>query len=114
MREETSKAKGEEKRSNGIESGACVVMVLHSPREKCWGVLDEISAAGVFMRGLDLNAFEDWTRAVAHDEPFIGLTDLFFPMWRVERVTLDERAGDVPSLAEQFENRTGRSLRELL
>ncbi len=101
-----------EKRAPGIEPGAAVVIVLHSPREKCWGALDEISAAGVFLRGLDLNAFDDWTRAVAHDEPFIGLADIFFPMWRVERITRDERTGDIPSLAEQFEQRTGRSTQE--
>ena len=103
-----------QKRQTGIEAGAAVLIVLHSPREKCWGLLDEISAAGVFLRGLDLNAFDDWTRAVANDEPFIGLTDLFFPMWRVERVARDEAAGGVPSLAEQFEKRTGRRAQELL
>ena len=74
-------------RGKGIEAGAIVILVLHSPREKCWGVLDEISAAGVFLRGLDLNAFDDWVQAIAHDEPFIGLSDLFFPMWRVERIS---------------------------
>lgn len=98
----------------GIEAGAAVVVVLHSPREKCWGVLDEISAAGVFLRGLDLGAFDDWTQSVARDEPFIGLTDLFFPMWRVERIARDEAAGGVPSLREQFEKRTGRSVLDLL
>ncbi|HYE64843.1 MAG TPA: hypothetical protein VD966_04635 [Pyrinomonadaceae bacterium] len=96
-----------------IEAGAAVILVLHSPREKCWGILDEINAAGVFLRGLDLSAFDDWARAVAHDEPFIGLTDLFFPMWRVERLARDERAGEIASLSEQFEKRTGRSVREL-
>ena len=101
-------------RPRGIEPGEAVVVVLHSPREKCWGVLDEISAAGVFLRGLDLNAFDDWVQAVAHGEPFIGLTDLFFPMWRVERLSRDESAGGVPSLAEQFEQRTGRGLLEYL
>ena len=101
-----------EKRRQGIEAGAAIVLVLHTPREKCWGVLDEISAAGVFLRGLDLNAFDDWVRAVTHDEPFIGLTDLFFPMWRVERLSRDETAGGVPSLAEQFEQRTGQDLHE--
>jgi hypothetical protein len=106
--------KDAEKPARGIETGATVIIVLHSPREKCWGVLDEISAAGVFLRGLDLNAFDDWVRAVAHDEPFMGPSDLFFPMWRVERVTRDEAAGGVPSLAEQFERRTGRRLQELL
>ena len=96
----------------GIEPGAAVVVVLHSPREKCWGILDEINAAGVFLRGLDLNAFDDWMRAVVHGEPFIGLSDVFFPMWRVERLSRDESAGGVLSLAEQFEQRTGRSLQE--
>ncbi|MBD0370606.1 MAG: hypothetical protein ICV60_07220 [Pyrinomonadaceae bacterium] len=101
-----------EKNERGIKRGATVLIVLHSPREKCWGLLDEITAAGIFMRGIDLNAFEDWTQAVAHDEPFVGLTDLFFPMWRVERLTRDEPSEGVPSLAEQFERRTGRKVEE--
>ena len=98
----------------GIEQGSAVILVLHSPREKCWGVLGEVSAAGVFLRGLDLNAFDDWVGAVLHEEPFMGLSDLFFPMWRVERLSRDESAGGVASLAEQFEQRTGRSLQEFL
>lgn len=101
-----------ERRARRIDAGATVVIILHSPREKCWGVLEQISSAGVFLRGIDLNAFDDWTSAIAHDEPFIGLTDMFLPMWRVERLTRDESAGGVPSLAEQFEKRTGKSLDE--
>ncbi|HKC63547.1 MAG TPA: hypothetical protein VKB86_07910 [Pyrinomonadaceae bacterium] len=107
----SNQTKGSEE-AKGIKPGAAVLIVLHSPREKCWGVLEEISAAGVTLRGIDLNAFDDWMRAVTHDEPFIGLSDLFFPMWRVERVSKDESAGGVPSLAEQFEQRTGRSLQD--
>lgn len=105
---------GKPEHKRGIQQGAAVVLVLHTPREKCWGVLEEISAAGISLRGLDLNAFDDWVRAVAHDEPFMGLADLFFPMWRVERVARDESAGGVLSLAEQFEQRTGRKLEEFL
>jgi hypothetical protein len=90
-----------------IETGEIVILVMHSPREKVLGVLGEINAAGVFARGIDLNAFDDWTRAVANDEPFFGLSDYFFPMWRVERVTRDESSGEIPSMAEQFEQRTG-------
>lgn len=93
-----------------IEAGAAVVLVLHSPREKVWGVLHEISAAGVTLRGIDLNAFDDWTSAVAHNEPFLGLNDMFLPMWRVERLTLDETSGGVTSMAEQFEQRTRRNI----
>ena len=100
--------------STGIGRGVAVVIVLHTPREKCWGVLDEISEAGVFLRGLDLNAFDAWVSAIAHEEPFVGFGDLFFPMWRVERISRDEAAGGVPSLYEQVERRTGQTIAELL
>lgn len=97
-----------------IGPGEPVLIVLHTPREKCWGMLDEINAAGVFLRGLDLNAFDDWAHAIAHDEPFFGLNDLFFPLWRVERIAKDEASGGVLSLCEQVEQRTGRSVAELM
>ena len=97
-----------------MQSGDPVVLVLNTPKEKCWGILDEVSSAGVFLRGLDLNSFDDWVRAVSHNEPFMGLGDLFFPMWRVERLSLDEASGGIPSLFEQVEQRTGRSVQELI
>jgi hypothetical protein len=100
--------------NSGISPGAAVVIVLHSPREKCWGVLDELNQAGVLLRGLDLNAFDDWLSALVHNEPFVGCGDLFFPMWRVERIAKDEAAGGVPSLREQAEKRTSLSIEELL
>jgi len=58
-----------------IEAGEPVIVVLHTPREKCWGILDEISTAGVFLRGLDLNSFDDWLRSIVHKETFLGLND---------------------------------------
>ena len=97
-----------------LKKGAPVLLVLHSPREKCWGMLDEITAAGVFLRGLDLNAFDDWVSAIVHEEPFVGLGSLFFPMWRVERIARDETSGEVPSMYQQVEERTGRSFEELM
>jgi len=100
--------------ARGIAPGSAVVIVLHSPREKCWGILDEINSAGVFLRGLDLNAFDDWVSALVHSEPFIGFGDLFFPMWRIERIAKDETAGGVPSLCEQVEKRTGSTIGELV
>ena len=96
-----------------IDSGAAVVVVLHSPREKCWGMLDDINAAGVFLRGLDLNSFDDWLSAVVHGEPFVGFGDLFFPMWRVERISKDEAMGELPSLCDQAEKRTGQPIEQL-
>jgi hypothetical protein len=103
-----------ENQTSFLGRGTPVLLVLHSPREKCWGILDEITAAGVFLRGLDLNGFDEWLRAIVHGEPFIGLSSLFFPMWRVERVSRDESTGGVPSLQQQVEQRTGRSLKELM
>ena len=97
-----------------LKKGAPVLLVLHSPREKCWGMLDEITAAGVFLRGLDLNAFDDWVGSIVHNEPFFGLGSLFFPMWRVERIARDETSGEVPSMCQQVEERTGRSFEELM
>ena len=87
-------------------------MVLHSPREKLFGILDEINAAGVYVRAIDLSYFDDWCRSIAADEPYLAMSESFLPMWRVERITRDEAGVGGPSLAEQFEQRTGRSLAE--
>jgi len=97
-----------------LKKGSPVLLVLHSPREKCWGMLDEVTSAGVFLRGLDLNAFDDWISAVVHHEPFIGLGSMFFPLWRVERIARDETSGELPSLCQQAEQRTGLSFNELM
>src|ERR1043166_2029775 len=97
-----------------LKKGAPVLVVLLSPREKCWGMLDEVTAAGVSLRGLDLKAFDDWISAVVHNEAFIGLGSIFFPMWRVERIAKDETAGAGPSLYQQAEGRTGRRFEELM
>jgi hypothetical protein len=98
----------------GITRGAAIVIVLHTPREKFWGLLDEINSAGVFCRGLDLNAFDDWLSALVHAEPFLGVGDAFFPMWRVERISRDETSGEVLSLSDQVKKRTGRGAEDLL
>lgn len=95
-----------------IETGASVVIILHNPREKVVGVLHEISAAGVFVRGVDLGYFDEWTRSIANSEPFLPMQEYFFPMWRVERMTRDEGSLDMPSLADQFRQRTGMDFYE--
>jgi hypothetical protein len=52
--------------------------------------------------------------SVIHQEPFVGFGDLFFPMWRVERISKDEASAGVPSLCEQVERRTGHTIESLL
>jgi hypothetical protein len=80
---------------------------MQNPREKIIGVLHEINASGVFIRGIDLNAFEDFTQAIVKGEQFFGMSDSFLPMWRIERITKDESSMDLPSMQEQFTKRTG-------
>jgi hypothetical protein len=99
---------------NGFTRGTPVLIVLQNPREKCWGLLDEITTAGVFLRGLDLNAFDEWIHAIVHDEATVGLGSLFFPMWRVEKIAKDETLAGIPSLALQVEQRTGRKLEDIV
>ncbi|CAN5478491.1 MAG: hypothetical protein ACR2M8_07115 [Pyrinomonadaceae bacterium] len=95
-----------------IESGESVILVLHTPREKLIGILEEISPAGIFVRGIDLGYFYDWCSSIAKGETYLPMSDYFFPMWRLERVMRDETSAEVPSMAEQFEQRTGKTLGE--
>jgi hypothetical protein len=97
-----------------ITSGSPVIVNLHSPREKLWGVLDDLNAAGVFLRGIDLNTFDDWTQMIVRGERNIGLNHVFLPMWRVERLTLDETLDDIPSMADRFLQRVGITVYEYL
>lgn len=95
-----------------IRPGECVIIVLHSPREKLLGVLAEVNSAGLFVRAVDLGYFDDWCRSIAAGEPFLPMSDYFLPMWRVERVIRDEGTPETASMAEQFEQRTGRPIGE--
>jgi hypothetical protein len=98
----------------GIAPGAPVIVNLQSPREKVWGVLRELTPAGVFVRGIDLNTFDDWVQMIVRGERNMGLTHVFLPMWRVERVSLDESVDEIPSLAAQFYARVGLTVSEYL
>jgi hypothetical protein len=98
-----------------LEPNSIIILSLHTPKEKLWGMLSSISSAGVTVRGIDLNSFDDFIRQVMDPEgERIGLPTLFFPMQRVERIALDEPHGSIPSMAERFEQRVGRSLRDYL
>jgi len=98
-----------------LDPGAPVVLYLHEPKEKIWGVLLSIGPAGIVVRGLDLLAFDDWMRQEARgDEPIIGLTTLFYPMHRLERMERDETTGPLTSYADRFAREVGRTLRQAL
>lgn len=95
-----------------IKKNKIVIVVLQNPREKILGVLQKIGQAGIFVRGINLHSFEDFVKSVIDNEPFYGLGEHFFPMWRVEKITKDEADGDIPSIHEQFKNRTGMKIND--
>ena len=64
---------------------------------------------------IDLAAFDDWMRQEARrDEPYLGLTTLFYPMGRVERMEKDETLGPISSYSARFAREVGRSVRAVL
>ncbi len=93
-----------------MKKHSAVIVSLHSPREKIWGVLLSIETHGITLRGIDLNSFDDWIRGVVGGETGIGLSTVFFPIHRVERVLLDEAVGDIQSMADVFQSRVGGDL----
>jgi hypothetical protein len=98
-----------------LREGVPVVVYLHSPREKVWGVLLELGPAGVALRGLDLGVFDDWMRQEARrEETLIGPATVFYPMHRVERIERDETVGPIPSCADRFAREVGRSAVEAI
>lgn len=98
-----------------MDSNSIVIVSLHSPREKIWGILLEINPSGVTMRGVDLNSFDHFVSQINQlDSERVGLPTIFFPMTRVERISLDEPSGSIPSMAEIFQRKIGRSLMDYL
>src|SRR5207244_870097 len=41
-----------------------VLVTLNSPREKYWGSVIAVNPAGISLRGMDLNSFDDFARQV--------------------------------------------------
>jgi hypothetical protein len=98
-----------------VRQGDAVVLHLHSPKEKIWGLLVSLSSAGVGLFGLDVAVFEDWLRQEARgEEPLVGPVSLFYPMYRLERLELDVSVGPVRGLADRFTEEVGRSVQEAL
>jgi hypothetical protein len=105
--EHSSQAAALQARHGPFYAGAMVLITLGDPREKFWGQLLSLNEAGVSLRGIDLESFDDSAAMVKSGEPFTPAT-VFFPMHRVERMELDVKAGGLPSLQERFRVLAGR------
>lgn len=90
-----------------------VLVTLHTPKERVWGLLLDLTPAGITVCGIDLSAFEDWLSQVGTDEE-IGLSTVFYPLQRVERISMDERTGNLPSLHDRFQQKTTKQLADYL
>ncbi len=98
-----------------MDPGTLVLLHLTEPREKYWGLLLSLSPAGATLRGIDVAVFDDWARQCRTDgEAELGVSTLFVPMHRVEKIFEDARVGSVASYAERFLEIVGRDVREVL
>lgn len=98
-----------------MEIASIVVLTLHTPKEKIWGELVVLTPAGVTVRGINLNSFDELLRQISAGEAGASaMSTIFYPLHRVERMALDETAGEIPSLAERFEKKIGLSVFEFL
>lgn len=94
---------------------APVLLHLANPTEKFWGILESLDGTGIVVRGIGLSSFDEWARQVAQQRPAaLGLSTMFVPMLRVERVFLDEQIGEVESYCQRFERRVGMSVESYL
>lgn len=99
----------------GFEPQALVIVNLVNPKEKFFGVLTALSAAGVTIKAINLDSFDDWIRQIARDEePDLDLLTMFVPLFRVERIFLDEPTGAIKSYTQRFEDVVGRPVKEYL
>ena len=99
--------------SGPFQSGALVLVTLSAPREKFWGAILSLSAAGISLRGCELISFEDCVAMTRSGEGFTPGA-VFFPMHRVERMEIDAPVNGLPSLAERFAKDTGVDVAQLL
>ncbi len=98
-----------------IQHGSIVLVHLINPTEKFWGVLHELGVAGVLLRGINVASFDEWMgQAAGREAPSLGLSTMFVPLFRVERIFLDEPVGDVESYRQRFARRVGLSVERFL
>jgi len=94
-----------------IRPEAVVIVYLKEPKERFWGVMRSLDATGTSILGVDLMTFDDWVRSLSEESGARIFPSLvFFPLQRVEKILLDTAAGDIPSLWQRFEERTGQNL----
>ena len=99
----------------GFDAHSLVIVNLVNPKEKFFGLLKALSAAGVTMRAVNLDSFDDWIHEIARgEEQNIEPITMFVPLFRVERIFLDEPAGTIKSYSQRFEEVVRMTVRDYL
>jgi hypothetical protein len=98
-----------------IRPGSIILVHLTNPTEKFWGILFDLGVAGVTLRGINVSSFDDWMAQAARGElQTLGLSTMFVPLFRIERVYLDEPVGEVQSYRQRFHARVGITVEHYL
>ena len=98
-----------------MKLNSIVIVNLQGPRERFFGRLLEIGTAGITVRGIDLNAFEDWMNHITYrEESGVQPTTIFFPLHRIEKIIMDEGIGAIPSFSDTFLTRVGSAVEDHL
>ena len=98
-----------------IRPGSLVIVHLINPTEKFWGVLESLEPVGVVVRAINLSSFDDWmAQASRRGDQTLGLSTMFVPLFRVERIFLDEAVGEVESYRQRFRRRVGMDVERYL
>jgi hypothetical protein len=98
-----------------VNPGDLVIAQLRDPREQLWGLLTRLDNSGVIIRGIDMACFEEWSsQCAAGGEQALGPSTVFIPTHRIERISLDEPVGAVPSLGRRFRDVTDRDPADFL
>lgn len=98
-----------------MEINSLVIVSLANPREKVWGLLRALSPAGITLKAIELDSFDDFVRQIIdRDEAIVGMATVFYPMHRVERIAMDEASGAIPSLSDRFQQKVGITVRGYL
>jgi len=98
-----------------MEINSIVVVNLVLPKQRFFGRLTALTPAGITVRGIDLDAFEDWMNNIrGNEESGVQPTTTFFPLHRVEKMILDEGIGAIPSLSSTFLTKVGSAVEDHL
>ena len=98
-----------------LKQNSIVIAHLVNPTEKFWGVVLNLDQTGLVFRGINVSSFDGWMFQVARQEPLsLGLSTMFVPLFRIERVFVDEQIGEVGSYSQRFEEQVGQPVESYL